>query len=386
MNKRDSTSELIPTEIVPSVTCSPQSPAQVSHEFKGLLASGAKLHAVGSARRNPERILEAGYTPKHRFDLLGTRFYLSNVRQNPELRFYIAFVIPPYSAAQKCQIYARIFYKDLSLVWRAASHMAYDTDGSLWIGKGDVRTLVEDGEEMLESVESTTDLPFEIQDALERTLKALRRVPPDDEILELVLRRSSADQIEPYEDFTTPRDLAAQNPKNLIHRGRSIARFTRSGDPTSLRFARGFEPDFREGVLESTTSPSRLYGGLLRRFRILSVNKKVQYLFIAGPEQVWIIPPQATTTELSSFGVRTIDVIADDDISLSGWEYHYLDSDLDPPEIYSQIPAGFAGRACPADAQKADASPWLDKMPVIKDFRRIVLGKKKTTTTRKQRG
>ena len=301
-------SDLISTEIVPSVTCSSQSPGQVTREFRGLLASGAKLHAVGSARRNPERILEAGYTPKHRFDLFGTRFYLSNVRQNPELRFYIAFVIPPYARAhegapdggKKCQIYARIFYKDLSLVWRAASHMAYDTDGSLWIGKGDVRTLVEDGEEMLESIESTTDLPIEIQDALEEKLKALSRIPPDEEILELVLRRSSADQIQPYEDFTSPRDVAAENPKNLIHRGKSIARFTRAGDPTSLRFVRGFEPDFRKGVLETSTSRSRLYNGNLRRFRILSVNKKIQYLFIAGPEQVWIIPPQATTTDLSS--------------------------------------------------------------------------------------
>ena len=115
---------------------------------------------------------------------------------------------------------------------------------------------------------------------------------------------------------------------------------------------------------------------MLRRFRILSRNRRIQYLFIAGPHQVWIIPPQATTTELSSFGVRTIDVVADPDLFVSGWEYHYLDTDLDPPELYSQIPAGHAGRPCPDDENKADASPWLDRLPIIRRFRREVLGER----------
>jgi hypothetical protein len=111
----------------------------------------------------------------------------------------------------------------------------------------------------------------------------------------------------------------------------------------------------------------------LRRFRILSRNRVIQYVFIAGPEHVWILPPQATTTELSSFGVRTIDVVADTDLFVPGWEYHYLDTDRDPPALYSQIPKGFAGRVCPADANKASASPWLDRLPVVREFRRKVL-------------
>ncbi|MFK7897490.1 MAG: hypothetical protein AB8G23_16745 [Myxococcota bacterium] len=366
---------VLPREIVPSVECAALSPARVAAEFRALLDSGARFHVAGTAKRNPERILARGYTPKHRLELFGTRIYLSNVRQNPELRFYVAFVVPPCSLRQRPQVYARIFYKDLSLVWRAASHLSYDYDGSLWIGKGDVRTLVEDGEEMLESIESTTDLPLEIQSALEEKLKAIRRVPSDPKILEEVLRRSPPEQIEPFADFTGPRTRAASNPRNRIHGGRSIARFIRAGDPTSLKFVPGFEPDFRKGLLETSSTKSRLYGGMLKRFRILSKNQQIQYVFIAGPDQVWIIPPQATTTELSTYGVRTIDVTADDDIFLSGWEYHYLDTDLDPPEMYSQIPKGFAGRQCPADDQKADASPWLDQMPVVKEFRRLVLGR-----------
>jgi hypothetical protein len=366
----------IPTQIIPSVDCDAASPSTVAREFKALLASGARFHAAGRASRDPRRILKAGYTPKHRLDLFGTRIYLSNVRQNPELRFYVAYVLPPKRPGATIDIHARIFYKDLSLIWRAASHMAYDYDGSLWIGKGDVRREVRNGYETIESIESTTDLPYEIQNTLEDRLKALRRVPPDGRVLELVLRRSPATRIEPYEDFSEPRRRAAENPRNRIHGGRSIARFRKPGDPTSLEFVRGYEPDFKRGIFEVTTTKSRLYGGKLKRYRILSTNRSIQYVFIAGPEQVWIIPPQATTTELSSYGVRTIDVVAADDLFLSGWEYHYLDTDLDPPEIYSQIPKGFAGRPCPDDENKADASPWLDQTPIIREFRRRVLGQR----------
>lgn len=314
-----------------------------------------------------------GYTPKHRLDLFGTRIYLSNVRQNPELRFYVAYVVPPHGARSKGDVYARIFYKDLSLVWRVASHLAFHADGAIWVGKGDVKRVVADGYEEIQSIESTTDLPFEIQNALEDTLKAIKRVPADGRVLELVLRCDNPDRIAAYDDFVRPRRRAARDRRNLINGGKSIAYFRRAGDPASLRFVSGYEPDFDRGILEATRSKSHLYGGRLRRFRILSRNRKVQYVFVAGPHHVWILPPQATTTELSSYGVRTIDVEADPDIFVPGWEYHHLDTDVDPPELYSQIPEGYVGRPCPEDENKADASPWLEALPVIREFRRKVL-------------
>ncbi len=370
-------STAIPDRIVPSVECIAASPEAVAREFHALLDRGMRLHAAGRAKQRPKRVLRAGYTPKHRLDIFGTRIYLSNARQNPELRFYVAFVVPDADrAGGPRDAYARVFYKDLSLVWRAASHMSYDHDGSLWIGKGDTRTFKQDGFDVIESVESTTDLPYEIQGALEGRLKALKRVPPDGRVLELVLRRGAADRVQPYADFVTPRRRAAADPRNRINGGRSVARFRRAGDPTSLEFVAGFEPDFARGVFEVTRSRSQIYGGVLSRYRILSRNRQIQYLFIAGPEHVWIIPPQTVKTELSSYAVRTIDVVADPDLFVSGWEYHYLDTELDPPEIYSQIPEGFAGRPCPHDDNKASASPWLDLLPVVRDFRRKVLGQR----------
>jgi hypothetical protein len=71
--------------------------------------------------------------------------------------------------------------------------------------------------------------------------------------------------------------------------------------------------------------------------------------------------------------VRTIDVIADDDAFLPGYEYHFMDEGDDGPELFSQIPSGFAGPASEFDPSRADASPWLDRMPVIREFRRKVL-------------
>ena len=114
-----------------------------------------------------------------------------------------------------------------------------------------------------------------------------------------------------HPDWTEQMKLRAQeNPRNLLNGGRPIARFTRRNDPTSLRFARGYEPDFGRGIVEVSTSYSGLYGGRLRRFRIVSKNRLAQYLFLAGRRQAWVASCQATTTEIMSYGVRTIDALS----------------------------------------------------------------------------
>ena len=141
----------------------------------------------------------------------------------------------------------------------------------------------------------------------------------------------------------------------------------------ALRFTAGFEPDLRKGILEVSSSTSRLYGGRLRRYRILSKNREVQYLFMAGSKHVWIIPAQATTTELSSYGVRTIDVDADEDLFIPGFEYQEGYGPQDVRSVLHQIPEGFAGAANELDPSRADASRWLDRLPVIREFRRLVL-------------
>jgi hypothetical protein len=96
-------------------------------------------------------------------------------------------------------------------------------------------------------------------------------------------------------------------------------------------------------------------------------------LFFAGPRSVWIIPPQTTSANLTSYGVRAIDVIVDEGLCIPGYEYHFVDYSEEPPALMSQIPEGFAGATSEFDPSRADASPWLDQLPVIREFRRKIL-------------
>lgn len=362
----------IELRVIPSVSPSPMTTRQVSAEFRRRVADGMPIRPAGAARRNPKRLLASGYVPHFKIELFDTEYYLTKVRQNSDIRFFVAYVVQRSASRRRVEAYPRIFYKDVSLVWRSASHYVR-SENENWIGKGDVRAGMENGEESWWSAEDTTDLPLEIQTALEVLIRQPGRIPTDERAIDLVLRRAPDDRTVAYRDFTGPRQRAQSDPRNLINRGKPVARFTRANDPTSLRFVRGFEPDFKNGIIEESASVSRLYGGPLRRFRILSGNRKIQYLFMSGPTHVWIVPPQATTVEIMSYGVRTIDVLIDDDLCIPGFEFHFMDDSEDPPSLFSQIPEGFAGPPSELDESRADASAWLDKLPVVKEFRRKVL-------------
>ncbi|MFT4572595.1 MAG: hypothetical protein ACI8TX_002955 [Hyphomicrobiaceae bacterium] len=365
-------SDPIPTAIEKNVAPSDLEPRAVGRMFRKLLADGVQLRPAGLAKGDPAALLSRAYQPRYCLEVFGTTIFLADLCQNPELRYYPAYV---WNGGRT--IWPRIFYKDLSLIWRAASHFV-DRDGEFWIGKGDVTVRRVGDDELIESVESTTDLPLEIQDALEGLMSRATKICRDERVLGLVLRNAPASRIEPYSDFTRSRRLAAADPRNLINGGRRVARFRKAGDPESLTFVRGYEPDFsRGGVIDRSSSTSGMYGGLIERVRVLSANRRIQYLFMSAPNHTWLIPPQALTTELSPFAVRTIDVVADDDLFVPGYEYHYVDDSVDPPELYSQIPSGYAGEPSHYSADRASTAAWLDALPVVREFRRKVLGRRR---------
>lgn len=343
-------------------------PRQVRREFLDLLDGGVKIRSVGSTRKRPLGLLDKGYSPRIVVKLFDATFYLTNLRVDPNFRFFVAYVRLHPDAKE---VHPRIFYKDSSLVWRSPSHYIRSQTEN-WIGKGDVKRVVKNGKADYYSAEETTNLPYEIQHALDIASRAFKQVPRDLDGVGLVLRKAPDDRVEPYEDFSAPRRRAMARRKNRINGGKYIAYFEREGDPASQRFMPGFEPDFRRGVVEMTPSWSRMYGGEIRKYRILSKNRQVQFQFIASPRLVWIVPPQALTKELSSFGVRTIDVEADEDVFMPGYEYHFFDQAEDPPAFYSQIPDGYAGAQSTVDPSRADTSPWLERMPVIREFRRVI--------------
>lgn len=359
--------------VVPSVEIAPLTPQSVEREFCELTDDGARVICVGAARRNPRRLLALGYVPRYKLELFGVSYYVCDVHQNEDIRFLVAYLALDEGRARP-SVYARLLYKDGSLYWRVASHFA-KSRWENWIGKGDLKLVEEEGGAFWYSAEHTTDLPLELQHAVEEVSRRAAHVPTDRSALALVVRRTSDTRLVAYRDFTEPRRRAAADPRNLVNGGRPIARFLAPNVPESLRFVRGFEPDFGAAArIDVTLSHSRLYEGEVRRVRLLSRNRRMQYLFFAGPRIVWLGYPQPLTTELSRYGVRTIDVTVPDDLVVPGMEYHYLETD-DPPVWMSQIPPGFAGPVSPVDAFRADASSWLDRLPVVAEFRRRVLSR-----------
>jgi hypothetical protein len=319
--------------------------------------------------------LRPEYRPRHVIRLFDARYYLTDLREDTSwegtLRFFVAYV---HLHPEAEEIHPRLFSKDYSLVWRSPSHFIRSPREN-WMGKGDVRAVVEDGEETLYSCEETTNLPLEIQGALDRLARQSARPRRDLRAVARILRKAPDDRIEPYEDFAAPRRRARADPRRRIHGGREVAWFARRGDPASLRFATGYEPDFQRGVVERSRSASRFYGGAIRKFRILSRNRRIQYLFMAAPRHRWIIPPQALSTELTSYGVRSIDVHAAEELCVPGYEYCFIDEATG--RRHSQIPEGFAGEASELDPARLDASAWTERLPVIQRFRRELLGQRR---------
>jgi len=331
--------------------------------FRRLLEDGWQVHPAGRAKRDPDRLLER-YPPRFFVELFDTQLFLSRYRYDEALGFFVGYVVQPPVGGHR-RIYPRIFYKDSSLLWRVGSHFVHD-EHEYWVGKGDVeRTWVGDHEYVC-SVEATTNLPYEIQAAFDTCSRIGRKTRGDDAV-ELVLRQAPSGRIAPYSDFTGPRRRAT----GKINRGRSVAHLRRDNDPTSLEFVPGFEPDLRQGVAGIATTESVFFGGTIRKFRVVSTNRKIQYMFFASPTHAWMNPPQAMTRELSSFGVRLVDVQAEEDLFVPGYEYHHVgEGDC---EEDSQIPAGFAGDPHPLDPSRADASKWLDALPIIGEFRKQLL-------------
>ncbi len=335
-----------------------RSPRSVAAQFGKLLARDHVLRPAGRARSDPGRLLRAGYTPRYRVDLFDTQFYLTALRREDQFRFFVAYVRPAGNRARGAwPVYPRIIYKDSSLVWRTASHLVISPQ-ERWIGKGAVKPVP--GEPGLyASAEETTNLPFELQSALDTLSRAGGPARPDRRALEWILRRAPPGRIEPYADFTQPREGL----EDAINGGHDVATFDNPAVPESLRFVDGFAPDLARGPVAQSRSRSSLYGGDIVKHRFVSVNEQIQYVFVCGPRQAWILPPQTLTRALTTYGLRPIDVPCDEHLCLPGYEFHYPG--------HSQIPEGFAGAPSPADPSRADTSPWNDRMPILAQYRRL---------------
>ena len=357
--------------IIKNVTPNNWSQKKVRDEFKHLLASAYRLEHKGQAKARASNYLPSTRPPKHVIDLFGVRYYLSDIRREAGFRFFVAYIVMPQIGVHRRKIYPRIFYKDSSLIWRSASHLI-KTGNEHWIGKGDLKPVVEEGRIAYYSAEETTNLPYEIDAALDTISRSSVEVKIDKLAQEMVLRNAPENRVEPYADFTMPRRKAMANPNFAINNNQKIAWFENANNPRSLRFAPGFKPDFKQGLIDTSHSRSKMYGGEIIKYRIASDNRQVQYLFIVGQTQAWIIPPQPLDTLLTSYGVRAVDADVDEDLCIPGFEFHYLEHEDEPGSLYSQIPKGYVGPASEADPDRASASPWIEKMPIMRSFRKVL--------------
>jgi len=78
--------------IVASVEPSPLTPEEVKREFLALTDGGARIRCVGSARRAPKRLLSLGYVPRYKLELFNVTYYVCDVRQNEDVRFFVAYL------------------------------------------------------------------------------------------------------------------------------------------------------------------------------------------------------------------------------------------------------------------------------------------------------
>lgn len=357
--------------LVSGVAAEPFTPAQVARRFREILARGAHLRPAGTARARPERLLSARYLPRHELALFEARYFLGQYRYDDAVGYFVGYVVLGRGKNEPRDVWPRVFYKDSSLLWRVASHIVC-ADDSVWIGKGDVHVEERGAWVYRHSAEETTNLPYELQFALDELSQSGQK-RRDDAGLALVVRAAPCGRIQAYADFCAPRRLAAA--RHRENGGRPVASFRRQGDPGSLRFVRGYEPDFARGIVERARSTSSFFGGPIEKLRILARNRRVQYLFLVSPTHVWIGPPQLLSSELSSYGVRVDDVLAPENLFLPGYEYH--------EDGASQIPAGFAGAAHPENPDRADAAAWLEALPVVRAFRSAVLARPMRRARRK---
>ena len=96
---------------------------EIEREFRSLVEGGVRIRPAGTARKDPAIFLGPGYLPRHAIRLFDTTYYLTDLREDPSwegtLRFFVAYVHP---SSDSREIYARLFSKDFSLVWRSPSH------------------------------------------------------------------------------------------------------------------------------------------------------------------------------------------------------------------------------------------------------------------------
>ncbi len=316
-----------------------------------------------------EELMNAGFQPHYKIVVNGVAYYVSEPYTPSHGR--ASFVYYFYRKNPKTgeeEIFTRSVYRSNSQnVLRVASHRRPERR---WIGKG--------------LGQATTTLPLELQSTFEKIyqtalskgklekkeafyeiLRAKDSHMPADSFMKSMIayergeEAEQKDEKEPEEQILIGKFNEHDRDQIEFIKGEMI--FPR-GIPETFGFTPGFEPDFENGVVETFETDNPVYGGKVTSYRIISKNKEAQYLFNVDMKgRVWIGDVQGTHSEITRFGVRKNTI--------------YIPSDFLTPanEYESEIPEGYKGEWQHSDYW--DASAYIDKLPVVQEFRDKVLNK-----------
>ena len=314
--------------------------------------------------------------PRKRIFFAGSEYWISapmmdGASQRP-------FFVAAYTRVKngKRQLFMRVVYKGNSAAgWRIPDRQAIGG----WIGKG-LRHLGQ----------SMTDIPAEISLIFEAEyMRAYNNLPVNNVFYKILAlgsgEHANIDQqgtvlaniggriadIEAMERWASRNKMKSSDAYALLPPDRRdrvihIGDFAQSGIPESFQFSDpGLRPD---QLVETYDGYAPLYGRV-RYYRVLSADKRVQYIFCGamladgkgGVKGAFMpVSVQATDRSLNRFGQRAIPIMIAQDAMVALYEY--------PQEVPYGNDNDFAGAPHPNDYDYVDASAWVMRGPLVRAF------------------
>ncbi len=318
--------------------------------FDRLVERGTPIQIYG---QTSFRALERdGLGPKHQVKFGADTYYFSHPFIDAGGRtVFVMYLHHVDSTTGRPVIFVNAVYRSNSQnVWRAASS---SPDGR-YIGKG--------------LGETSQMLPVELQGHLERMVSHQQVGGGLHEIPGRFYHVLGEDERTPLVTLLNVRQLP-NTPKVIVAREDT----SRHMDPHVANhhfiFTPGYEPNFHHGVVHNFTTENPIYG-MVSSYVVRSTNGALQYLFnVDRAGRVWIGGVQTTSVALNRQGVRVDRVTVPDALLTPAFEYL-----RQMPRGYEVGPLHMKERMHPTDSHYADATPFLNQLGVIQDFRRYVLG------------
>lgn len=321
------------------------------NEFEDLLKSPG-LKMFKPAAISMKELAKMDLMPAHKIVFGNYKYFISPLFDIGGRPACICYFYRPADNGNGHELYVRAFYKSNShAIWKVDSHRVHikpsddkelDEARKGWFGKGI-------------NQESVT-LPSEIQSSMNEIISAhygqnlAQNKKLNNSFYRVVLKESTR---RPPKEFTRSMVYEPEISKRFAH-------FKKPNDPESLEIYAGYGPELDKPPLEKYSEYNEHYRGIVDSYVINSKNGALHYIFnVSKKRKVWISAVQSSSALLTRFGVKREKIKVPTGLMVQAQEY------LD------EIPKGFAGKR--VHSVYYDASAWVDKLPINKEFREKVL-------------